>query len=312
MRKIVYVGPPYGRDVVASELGAGYDVVLVEPEQGVMAGEIGDASAYLDASMKLPLDRRLLERAVNLKAVFTATTGSDHIDGEYLTQRGIPVLTLKGQNQVTNQLTPAAELSWLLVMACARRLRPAIRHVESGLWDREAFPGMMLKGRTIGIIGCGRIGMWMARYANAFDMRVLGYDPHVDEVPSYVEKTDLARLIAESDVISLHVHLSSETKGLIGTSELERVKPGVILVNTARGAVVDEAALLEALRDGRVGAYGADVLAQEPRITESALWQYARSHDNCIITPHIGGFSPDALSVVLRFTAKRIETFFAS
>jgi len=243
-------------------------------------------------------------------AVFTATTGSDHIDSEYLTQRGIPVLTLKGQTQVTGQLTPAAELSWLLLMACARQLRSAVRHVESGLWDRECFPGMMLKGRTLGIIGCGRLGMWVARYANAFDMRVLGYDPYIDERPSYVEKADLARLLAESDAISLHVHLSPETKGLIGASELGQVKHGVILINTSRGPIVDEAALLDALRDGRVSAYGTDVLAQEPNITESPLWQYAQNHDNCIITPHIGGFSPDALSAVLRFTAKRIATFF--
>ena len=310
MHKIVYVGPPHGREVVASELREGYRVALVEPEPGAVAREIRDASAYLDASMKVSLDRRLLEQAANLKAVFTATTGSDHIDSEYLAQRGIPVLTLKGQTQVTGQLTPAAELSWLLLMACARQLRSAVRHVESGLWDRESFPGMMLKGRTLGIIGCGRLGMWVARYANAFDMRVLGYDPYIDERPSYVEKTDLARLLAESDAISLHVHLSPETKGLIGASELGQVKHGVILINTSRGAIVDEAALLDALRDGRVSAYGTDVLAQEPNITESPLWQYSQNHDNCIITPHIGGFSPDALSAVLRFTAKRIATFF--
>jgi phosphoglycerate dehydrogenase-like enzyme len=117
-------------------------------------------------------------------------------------------------------------------------------------------------------------------------------------------------LMGQSHFISIHVHLSAETRQMIGARELGLVKPGTILINTARGAVVNEDALLAALEDGRISAFGFDVLEGEPDVKRTRLWQYAQEHLNCVITPHIGGFSPDSLSVVLRFTARRIEDFF--
>ncbi len=310
MRKVVYLGPEEGRVVVAAQLGDAYRVVAAEATGQSVGDQLRDADAFLDASMKVRLTRAMLAPASKLGLVVTATTGADHIDGEYLRSRDIPLLTLKGQQQITGQLTPAAELSWLLLMACARKLRSAIHHVEQGQWNRELFPGSMLKGKTLGLIGCGRLGKWMARYANAFDMRVLGYDPLNDEWPQYLHSTDLMTLMRESQFISIHVHLTEQTRQMIGAKELAAVQPGTILINTARGAVVDEGALIAALEDGRIGAFGVDVLEGEPEVTATRLWQYAQTHTNCIITPHIGGFSPDALSVVLRFSAQRIADFF--
>jgi D-3-phosphoglycerate dehydrogenase len=271
---------------------------------------MGDAEVFLDASMKVPLNRQLLEPAAKLKLVITATTGADHIDSVYLKARGIPLLTLKGQHQVLRELTPAAELSWMLLMACARKLRPAIRHVEQGDWNRELFPGIMLNGKTLGLVGCGRIGKWMARYANAFGMQVLGFDPFNEDWPKHLSPVSLTELMRQSHFISIHVHLTAETRQMIGAKEFALVRPGTILINTARGAVVDEDALLAALEDGRIESFGFDVLEGEPQVTNSRLWQYAQTHLNCVITPHIGGFSPDALAVVLRFTAQRITNFF--
>jgi D-3-phosphoglycerate dehydrogenase len=168
----------------------------------------------------------------------------------------------------------------------------------------------MLKGKTLGLVGCGRLGKWMARYAQAFDMQVLGFDPFNEDWPAYFKSVDLPELMHTSHFISIHVHLTTETRQLIGAKELALVRPGTILINSSRGAVVDEDALLAALEDGRIASFGFDVLEGEPQVTNSRLWQYAQTHLNCVITPHIGGFSPDALIVVLRFTAQRIADFF--
>jgi D-3-phosphoglycerate dehydrogenase len=291
-------------------LGSRFSVCNPPATIDAVSAEIGDAVAILDASMKVPLRGELLEQAGKLKLVVTATTGADHIDGGLLEERGIPLLTLKGQRQVLEQLTPAAELSWLLLMACARRLRPAIHHVEDGGWNRELFPGIMLNGRTLGLVGCGRIGQWMGRYANAFGMRTLGYDPYLEEWPAHISRADLDNLLSLSDFVSIHVHLSEETRGLINAERLALAKHGVIFINTSRGAIIDENALISALENGRVSAYGCDVLEGEPQVTSTRIWQYAREHPECVITPHIGGFSPDALDVVLRFSASRVVSHF--
>jgi phosphoglycerate dehydrogenase-like enzyme len=310
MHMVAYLGPEQGRELVAEELGAGFRVEMAAATPESVGASLNDAEVFLDASMKVPLHRSLLEPAAKLKLVITATTGADHIDTAYLQTRDIPILTLKGQQQIINRLTPAAELSWMLLMACARKLRPAIHHVEQGDWNRELFPGIMLNGKTLGLVGCGRIGKWMARYANAFDMRVLGFDPYNQDWPEHLKPVKLLDLMRESHFISIHVHLTEETRQLIGVNELALVRPGTILINTARGAVVDEDALLAALEDGRIAAFGFDVLEGEPEVMKTRLWQYAQKDLNCVITPHIGGFSPDALTIVLRFTAQRIADFF--
>lgn len=310
---ILYLGPASGVAVVTATLGSGFRVLAPATTPAEVLPLLPQVHAILDASMKVPLRQAELDSAVHLKVIATATTGADHIDTAVLCARGIPLLTLKGQKQVLNELTPAAELSWMLLMACARHLRAANRHVEAGLWDREQFPGTLLKGRTLGLIGCGRIGQWMSRYATAFGMRVIGYDPHLPDAewPPMIGRTDLDTLLQDAHAVSIHVHLSDETRGLIGPREFSLLRPGAILINTSRGAICDEGALLQALESNHLGGYGTDVLEGEPAIQTSRVWQYARTHDNCIITPHIGGFSPDAVEIVLKFAAGRIHDFFA-
>jgi D-3-phosphoglycerate dehydrogenase len=156
----------------------------------------------------------------------------------------------------------------------------------------------MLNGRALGLIGCGRIGSWMARYARAFNMRIEGHDPHLAVMPQGVRRVPLPELMATSDAVSVHVPLTLETRGLVSAELLARIKPGAIFVNTSRGAVVDEGALLEGLKSGRIGAAGLDVLDGEPVISNHPLLGYAQTHDNLLITPHCGGFSPDAVARV--------------
>jgi D-3-phosphoglycerate dehydrogenase len=244
--------------------------------------------------------------APSLRVVATATTGADHIDAAALAARGIPLLTLQGQTAVLRELTPAAEHSWLLLMACARRLRAATEHVLAAGWERTEFPGLMLRGRTLGLIGCGRIGQWMARYAAAFGLNVLGYDPHLRDWPPTIQSSPLLELLAASDFVSLHVPMTPQTTGLVTRAHFEAMKPGAIFVNTSRGGLVDEGALLDALRSGHLAGAGLDVLQGEPDVRDHPLRRYAEGHPNLVITPHIGGFSPDAVATVVAFSARRI------
>ena len=220
--------------------------------------------------------------------------------------RGVPLLTLAGQRELLKELTPAAEHSWLLLMACARRLRGAIDHVLQGEWERTAFPGLMLRGRVLGLVGCGRIGSWMARYAAAFGMRVIAYHPHATDRPGHVTFLTAGRVLRQADFISVHVPLNASTTGLLGRAEFLEVKPGAILINTSRGEITDEGAVRDALLTGRLAAAGLDVLQGEPEVRDHPLRQYAATHDNLIITPHIGGFSPDAVHIVVKFAAERV------
>jgi phosphoglycerate dehydrogenase-like enzyme len=307
---LLYSGPMEAEIAVREAVGEHFRVLWVEPEVSHVSDGLAHASAFLDASMKTRISSAMIEAAPHLRVVATATTGADHIDQKALQARDIPLLTLKGQTEVLGDLTPAAEHSWLLLMACARHLRAATEHVLHGGWNRTEFPGTMLKGRTIGIIGCGRIGGWMARYAQAFGMRILGHDPYLKEWPPYIEQTPLDELLSQADFVTLHVHLSEESKGMLNRASFERMKPGCVFVNTSRGDLTDEEALLDGLRSGHIVAAGLDVLAGEPDVANHPLRLYAVEHPNLIITPHIGGFSLDAVRVVVGFSAQRIMGHF--
>lgn len=307
--RLLYLGPPETVDHVRSLLPENFDVHHALDNNSVDQ-VIADCDVVLDAYMRVRFPAERLAGATNLKLFVTATTGADHIDGASLIARNIPLYTLKGQREVLRNITPAAEHSWLLLMACARHLTAAVRSVSEGQWDRNQYPGIMLKGKTLGVVGCGRIGQWMSRYAEAFGMQVLGYDPHLDQWPDSIRQTSLELLLSTSDFISVHVHLSDETRGMLGAKEFRLLKKGAILINTSRGEITDEREILSALKDGRLAAAGLDVLNGEPDIADHPLVEYSRAHDNLIITPHIGGFSPDAVKHVLTFSCGRIVEYF--
>lgn len=310
MKRVIYLGAEEGFEATRDALAGAADVVHVKAEPHEVAAALKDADGVLDASMKVRLTPEMLAAAPRLKIISTATTGSDHISREGLDQRGIPVRTLKEDPNVLRNITPAAELTWTLLMALARKLPAALKHVAEGGWTREQFPGVMLRGKTLGLIGCGRIGGWMARYARAFDMDVIGYDPFLQTFPDTIRKVSLPDVFAQSDFVSIHVHLSPETTGLVTKALIGSMKPGAFLINTSRGAIVDEAALLAALESGHLGGAGLDVLDGEPDTANLPLVRYAKTHDNLLITPHIGGFSPDAVRVVCAHAAGKIRAAF--
>jgi phosphoglycerate dehydrogenase-like enzyme len=308
--KVVYLGAQEGFEATQQALAGAADVVHVAAEPKDVAAALRDADGLLDASMKVKLTPEMLAAAAKLKVISCATTGSDHIARDGLDQRGIPVRTLREDPDLLRNITPAAELSFALLMALARKLPAAVQHVKEGGWTREEFPGVMLRGKTLGLIGCGRIGGWMARYARAFGMQVIGYDPLLPTFPDTIRKVTLPEVFAQGDFVSIHVHLSLETTGLVSKALIDSMKPGAFLINTSRGAIVNEQALLAALESGRLGGAGLDVLEGEPDTADHPLVRYAKTHDNLLITPHVGGFSPDAVRVVCAHAAGKIRAAF--
>jgi D-3-phosphoglycerate dehydrogenase len=304
---VVYLGAPEGAEAARSILSDGFEVRHPEHTPAAVAAALRGADALLDASMKVPIDGRMISESPNLRIISCATTGSDHIARDVLASRGIPVRTLRDDGELLRNITPAAELTFALLLACARRLPAAVTAVKRGEWVREDFPGLMLNGRRLGVVGCGRIGGWMARYARAFGMDVVGYDPFVTAFPADIKAVPLEELVETSDAVTVHVHLSDKTRGLISADLFKRIKPGAIFLNTSRGAVADEAALLAALESGRLSAAGLDVLEGEPDVAKHPLRLYAEQRDNLLITPHCGGFSPDAVKVVCRRAAEKIR-----
>ena len=208
------------------------------------------------------IPREMIDRAASLKVIARAAVGIANIDVEYATEKGILVLNTPGKN--TNS---AAELTMGLLLAVVRRINLAHDNMRRGGWDRHRFTGVELMGKTIGIVGLGNVGHRVAKFCRGFDMRVLACDPYVPDETferNRVEKVDLETLIAQSDVISVHVPKNRETTGMIGVAEIARMKPGVVLLNAARGGIIKEDALLEGLLSGHVAGAGIDTWDLEP------------------------------------------------
>jgi D-3-phosphoglycerate dehydrogenase len=251
---------------------------------------IGDYD-YLIPSLRYRLDENILAKAVNLKAISTPSTGTDHIDFTACSRLGIDVFSLKDDTEFLSGITATAELAFSLILNVMRKIPSAYRDVLDGNWTPAKFRGFELQGKTLGILGCGRLGSIMIDYAQAFRMNVLVCDPYKQINRPNVRQVVLDELLQESDIITLHVHLNEETKGLIGSVEFWKMKQGVVIVNTSRGAIIDTPALLDALGTCKVMGAGLDVLDGElnTSIGQHPMVEYARTHDNVIITPHMGG-----------------------
>ncbi|MBK8480840.1 MAG: hypothetical protein IPL40_06660 [Proteobacteria bacterium] len=235
-------------------------------------------------------------------------TGLDHIDLAACAARGIRVLSLRGETAFLRRVRATAEHTLALTLALLRHLPAAHGAVLQGQWDRDRWRGGELYEKTAGLVGLGRLGTIMAGYLRALGMRVLGYDPRDDFPHDAAERVDtLEGLLAQSDLISLHVSYGPETHHLLGAPELALLKPGALLVNTARGGVLDGDALLAALRGGRLAGAALDVLEGEPRIgADHPLVAYARQHDNLLLTPHLGGNTRESFSKTEVFLAQKV------
>src|SRR6476619_6629056 len=233
------------------------------------------------------VDAEALAAARRLSVVARAGVGLDNVDVKAATQSGVMVV-----NAPTSNIVSAAELAVALMLAAARHVGPASQALKNGEWKRSRYTGIELYEKTVGIVGLGRIGVLVAQRLTAFGMQVIAYDPYVQAgraAQMGVRMVSLEELMTEADFVSVHLPKTPETVGLIGADEFAIARPGLVLVNAARGGIVDERALYDALKTGRIAAAGLDVFDQEP-CTDSPLFEL----ENVVATPHLGASTDEA------------------
>jgi D-3-phosphoglycerate dehydrogenase len=257
--------------------------------------------AVRDADLLLmcyqPVSARTIEAAAKLKGIVKFGVGIDAVDIDAARKRKIPVVNIPQYAEET-----VAEGAFALMIALARKLVPLSREMtaKGWAWPTPRWQGIDLAGRTLGIVGCGKIGRSMARMATGFRMRVLGYDPKADTDAlrtAAIEKCDdLIGMLKRCDVVSLHAALKPDTRHLIGASELAAMRPHALLINSARGALVDEDALVKALQDKRIGGAGLDVFSKEPLALKGHAMSALFTMDNVILSPHLTFYTEDAMA----------------
>ena len=226
-----------------------------------------------------------MDAAPALRVISKHGSGIDTIDKAAAEERHIEVVAAAGANAAA-----VAEQALTLLLACAKSVVALNTRMHSGHWDKATHKSLELGGKTLGLIGLGAIGLRTAKLAAALDMRIIGFDPYAKGTPDYVQRVDLQTLWRESDVISLHCPLTDDNRGLINADTLSQCKRGVIIVNTARGGLIDEQALLDAIHSGQVQMAALDSFAIEPMVENHPF----QGEKNIILSPHIGGVTADA------------------
>lgn len=260
-------------------------------------------------SVETRIDAAMMDRAPYLKIIAIPATGTDTIDEQAASTRTIEVVSLKGETEFLSGITSTAELAFSLILSLLRKTHAAADAVKRYEWDREAFRGVSLHGKTLGVIGLGRLGTMMARYAQCFGMRTIAFDPKPKDTLDKCLLLPLLDVLSQSDILSLHVPLNEETDGMINAKTLGMMKLGAYLINTSRGKIVDEKVVLTMLKKNHLAGYATDVLTDELFLSpekKHPLIEYAKTHANVIITPHIGGMTVEAREKTDMFIAQAI------
>jgi D-3-phosphoglycerate dehydrogenase len=274
----------------------------VDERPGLSRDELCAVVADYDALVvrsQVQVDAELIAAAPRLVVIGRAGVGVDNVDLEAATRAGVVVV-----NAPTGNTIAAAEHTLALLYGVARRTAAADASMRRGEWSRSQFTGVELRGKTLGIVGLGKIGQAIAARARAMEMTVLGVDPFISAEAAAnhgAELVDLDELLGRSDVVTVHVPITRATRGLIGRKELMKLKPGAIVLNVARGGIVDEAALADALRSGHVGGAGVDVFEQEPPTGSPLL-----GAPNTLLTPHLGASTAEAQVLVAEEVAVQV------
>jgi len=273
------------------------DVKLKQKPEELLA-IVGDYDALVVRSeTKIPA--AAIEKGRRLQVIGRAGSGVDNIDVAAATQRGIVVV-----NAPTGNTIAAAEHSLAMMLALARHIPQACSKLRSGVWDRSSYMGTELRNKTLGVVGLGNVGSEVARRAQGFQMRIVGYDPFIS--PEYarnlgVEPLPLEELVKVSDFITFHLPLNDSTRGMIGEKQIATMKPSVRLINCARGGLIDETALSQAVKEGKIAGAAVDVFTKEPATDNPLL-----DCDRIIVTPHLGASTAEAQVSVAIDVAEQI------
>src|SRR3954471_10303158 len=287
---------PSAIDVLAYD----FDVRHVDgTDRPALLAAVAEADALIVRSATR-VDAEVIAAGAALKVIARAGVGLDNVEVPIATARGVMVV-----NAPTSNIVSAAEQAIALLLSVARHTAAANASLKSGQWKRSRYTGVELQGKTVGVVGLGRIGVLFAQRMASFGTRLIAYDPYIQPARAAqlgVRLVGLDELLRESDFISVHLPRTPETLGLIGERELATVKPGVRIINAARGGLIDEEALADALAEGRVGGVGIDVYGKEP-CTSSPLFAF----DNVVATPHLGASTHEAQDKAGLAVAKSVK-----
>ncbi len=253
------------------------------------------------------LDSTVLDKSTKCKYLLTPVTGIDHIDEKLCNELGIQIICLRGEVDFLKNVRATAEHTIALTLALLRKIHPAVSDVQSGNWNRDNFRGYELYEKKVGILGYGRLGQIVARYFHAFDCEISYFDIEEKIGDTFcVKLNSIESLFGNNDIVSLHIPLNEKTIGIINKDLLQQMKVNSILVNTSRGAIINEIDLLEVLKFKSIKGAALDVLEGEPNIQNSELVKYSKSNSNLIITPHIGGNTYESFAKTEKFLADKL------
>ena len=253
------------------------------------------------------LDSTVLDKSTKCKYLLTPVTGIDHIDEKLCNELGIQIICLRGEVDFLKNVRATAEHTIALTLALLRKIHPAVSDVQSGNWNRDNFRGYELYEKKVGILGYGRLGKIVARYFHAFDCEISYFDIEEKIGDTFcVKLNSIESLFGNNDIVSLHIPLNEKTIGIINKDLLQKMKVNSILVNTSRGAIINEIDLIEVLKFKSIKGAALDVLDGEPNIQNSELVKYSKSNSNLIITPHIGGNTYESFAKTEKFLADKL------
>jgi len=255
---------------------------------------------YIDASFF---------KDTQLQFILTPTTGLDHIDLVAAQQKNIEIISLKDKTGFLEQIPSTAEHTWALMLSLLRKITAAHQDVMKGNWNRDAFKSRNLNALNLGILGFGRVGKQIAKYAEAFGMNYRFFDTAPELKDHLNSAENLDEMLAQSDVLSVHIPLNAQNINFLNTEKLQHLKNGALLINTSRGEIIDEKAVVNALGNGKIAGVATDVLTDELHPEErnkSPLLAYARENETVIITPHIAGATLDSMHLTEEFVVGQL------
>tara|TARA_B100001175_G_scaffold315086_1_gene325877 strand:+ start:2476 stop:3423 length:948 start_codon:yes stop_codon:yes gene_type:complete len=290
--EITYLDDPSLQEAI--EVIENFDVVFTNPNKS-----------------KVFIGSELINAAKKLKVICTASTGTNHIDMNYAAKKGVQILSLTEERQVINRISSTAELAFALTMAGLRNVVNSHNNALKGEWNYMNYIGRQMNCLTIGVVGYGRLGSMYADYCKAFGAKVIVYDPYKNVDDTEIKQVNRLDDLLLADVISIHVHVSEETKNMFRKDIFNKMKKDILIVNTSRGDIINEPELINFLKDNPQAKIATDVLADEVRNRlESPLLQYAKENNQVTITQHIGGMSREAQEIAYGHAAQKLKDHF--
>ena len=293
--------------LLLSEIGT---VILLDvQDENSLQDYLKDAD-ILFVRLRFHISAKIIDSAPQLKYILTATTGLDHIDVNYFESKGGEVISLKGEYDFLSSIPSTAEHTWGLILALMRNMTKAFDDIKNGFWRRDLFKGNNLKGKKIGLLGLGRVGFQVANYAEAFGMEIGFYDHKDIERVNCKSFNNPKELFLWADIISIHIPLNNENIHFVNGELLDQIKSDAILINTSRGAVVDELYLCQLIEKKIIKGYASDVLENEinskNNLENERLVILAKENYNVILTPHIAGATYESMEMTEEFVVRKL------